>query len=62
MSVDNSREGILKRFREQIARGEPIIGGGAGCSGKWINACVAISFHASTVSGDATDGFLKVDF
>ena len=30
MSVDNSREGILKRFREQIARGEPIIGGGAG--------------------------------
>jgi predicted TIM-barrel enzyme len=27
---DNSREGILKRFREQIARGEPIIGGGAG--------------------------------
>jgi predicted TIM-barrel enzyme len=32
MSVpnDNSRTGILKRFREQIARGEPIIGGGAG--------------------------------
>ena len=30
MTVDNSREGILKRFREQIARGEPIIGGGAG--------------------------------
>ena len=30
MSVDNSRHGILKRFREQIARGEPIIGGGAG--------------------------------
>ena len=28
--VDNSRQGILKRFREQIARGEPIIGGGAG--------------------------------
>jgi predicted TIM-barrel enzyme len=27
---DNSRAGILKRFREQIARGEPIIGGGAG--------------------------------
>ena len=27
---DNSREGILKRFRAQIARGEPIIGGGAG--------------------------------
>ncbi len=30
MSNDNSRAGILKRFREQIARGEPIIGGGAG--------------------------------
>ena len=30
MKVDNSRQGILKRFREQIARGEPIIGGGAG--------------------------------
>ncbi len=29
-NVDNSREGILTRFREQIARGEPIIGGGAG--------------------------------
>ena len=28
--MDNSRQGILKRFREQIARGEPIIGGGAG--------------------------------
>lgn len=27
---DNSREGILKRFRAQIARGEAIIGGGAG--------------------------------
>ncbi len=27
---DNSRTGILKRFREQIARGESIIGGGAG--------------------------------
>ncbi|MFT7669212.1 MAG: putative TIM-barrel enzyme [Planctomycetota bacterium] len=27
---DNSRSGIMKRFREQIARGEPIIGGGAG--------------------------------
>jgi len=27
---DNSRAGILKRFRAQIARGEPIIGGGAG--------------------------------
>ena len=30
MSIDNSRQGILKRFREQIARGEPIVGGGAG--------------------------------
>jgi len=29
-TIDNSRTGILKRFREQIARGEPIIGGGAG--------------------------------
>jgi predicted TIM-barrel enzyme len=28
--IDNSRAGILKRFREQFARGEPIIGGGAG--------------------------------
>jgi predicted TIM-barrel enzyme len=27
---DNSRAGILKRFREQVARGIPIIGGGAG--------------------------------
>jgi predicted TIM-barrel enzyme len=27
---DNSRQGIIKRFRAQIARGEPIIGGGAG--------------------------------
>jgi len=27
---DNSRAGILERFRAQIARGEPIIGGGAG--------------------------------
>lgn len=27
---DNSRAGILKRFRAQIARGEPLIGGGAG--------------------------------
>jgi predicted TIM-barrel enzyme len=27
---DNSRSGILARFREQIARGEAIIGGGAG--------------------------------
>jgi predicted TIM-barrel enzyme len=30
VSVDNSRQAILERFREQIARGEPIIGGGAG--------------------------------
>ncbi len=30
MTIDNSRQGILKRFREKIARGEPIIGGGAG--------------------------------
>ncbi len=30
MKIDNSREGILARFREKIARGEPIIGGGAG--------------------------------
>jgi len=30
MKNDNSRAGILKRFREKIARGEPIIGGGAG--------------------------------
>jgi predicted TIM-barrel enzyme len=29
-TFDNSRLGILKRFREQVARGEPIIGGGAG--------------------------------
>ncbi len=29
-TYDNSRTGILKRFRAQIARGEPIIGGGAG--------------------------------
>jgi predicted TIM-barrel enzyme len=29
-TLDNSRSGILKRFREQVARGEPIIGGGAG--------------------------------
>jgi predicted TIM-barrel enzyme len=28
--VDNSRQGILKRFREQVSRGVPIIGGGAG--------------------------------
>ena len=30
MTNDNSREGILRRFRDKIARGEPIIGGGAG--------------------------------
>ncbi len=30
MKVDNSRQAILKRFRETIAGGEPIIGGGAG--------------------------------
>lgn len=29
-TVDNSRKGILERFRAQIARSEPIIGGGAG--------------------------------
>jgi predicted TIM-barrel enzyme len=29
-SIDNSREGILKRLRAKVARGEPIIGGGAG--------------------------------
>ncbi len=28
--MDNSRQGILERFREQVARGQPIIGGGAG--------------------------------
>jgi predicted TIM-barrel enzyme len=28
--ADNSRQAILRRFRAQIARGEPIIGGGAG--------------------------------
>jgi predicted TIM-barrel enzyme len=28
--VDQSRQAILSRFRAQIARGEPIIGGGAG--------------------------------
>ena len=27
---DNSRKGILKRLRAKVARGEPIIGGGAG--------------------------------
>src|SRR5580765_8308622 len=30
VKVDNSRQAILKRFREKIAGGEPIIGGGAG--------------------------------
>lgn len=30
MKIDNSRQAILKRFREKIGRGEPIIGGGAG--------------------------------
>lgn len=30
MKNDNTRQGILKRFREKIAAGEPIIGGGAG--------------------------------
>jgi predicted TIM-barrel enzyme len=30
IQVDNSRQGILKRLREKVARGEPIIGGGAG--------------------------------
>jgi predicted TIM-barrel enzyme len=30
VKIDNSRQGILKRFREKIVRGEPIIGGGAG--------------------------------
>ena len=29
-AVDNSRSAILKRFRDQISRGVPIIGGGAG--------------------------------
>jgi len=29
-TVNQSRQAILARFREQIARGEPIIGGGAG--------------------------------
>ncbi len=29
-AVDNSRSAILNRFRAQVARGEPIIGGGAG--------------------------------
>lgn len=30
MKNDNSRSGILQRFRNKIAQGEPIIGGGAG--------------------------------
>ena len=30
MKTDNSRAAILQRFRGKIARGEPIIGGGAG--------------------------------
>jgi predicted TIM-barrel enzyme len=30
VKVDNSRAAIMKRFREKIAQGEPIIGGGAG--------------------------------
>src|SRR5882757_3676492 len=30
MSVDNSRQAVLKRLRDKIAAGEPIIGGGAG--------------------------------
>ena len=30
VKVDNSRRGILKRLRAKVARGEPIIGGGAG--------------------------------
>jgi predicted TIM-barrel enzyme len=30
LTADNSRQGILARFRAQLARGEPIIGGGAG--------------------------------
>ena len=29
-TLDNSREGILKRFRKQIAEGQPVIGAGAG--------------------------------
>ncbi len=35
--VDNSRAAIVKRLRAQVARGEPIIGGGAGTgiSAKW---------------------------
>jgi predicted TIM-barrel enzyme len=30
MSIDNSRRAILERFRNKVANGEPIIGGGAG--------------------------------
>jgi predicted TIM-barrel enzyme len=30
VKIDNSRQGILKRLREKLAAGEPIIGGGAG--------------------------------
>jgi len=30
VSIDQSRQAILSRFRAQIARGEPIVGGGAG--------------------------------
>lgn len=30
MKHDNTRTGVLKRLRDKIARGEPIIGGGAG--------------------------------
>src|SRR5678815_944908 len=29
-TVDNTREGILARLRAKVARGEPIVGGGAG--------------------------------
>ncbi len=38
--MPESRADILKRFREKIARGEPIIGGGAGTgiSAKWEQA------------------------
>ena len=30
MTVDNSRAGILRRLREKVERGQPIVGGGAG--------------------------------
>ena len=30
MTIDNSRTGILRRLRDKVARGQPIIGGGAG--------------------------------